>query len=71
MFINAPYVQVLHGFGDVKLVHGGDDNGRGGEEEEQDEEKAVDDEAAEPPVEATDGQMLPVENKVQVYLTIP
>lgn len=70
MLINtqSPYVQILHRFGDIELVHGGDDDGRGGEEEEQDEEKAVDDKAAEPPLEATNGQMLPVKNKVQVTI---
>lgn len=45
----SSYVQVLHRFGHVELVHGGDDDGRRGEEEEQDEEDAVDDEAADPP----------------------
>ncbi len=70
IYTQTSYVQVLHGFGDVELVHGGDDDGRGGEEEEQEEEKAVDDKAAEPPVEATNRQMLPVENKVQLMIYI-
>ncbi len=39
-------------------------------EEEQEEEKAVDDKAAEPPVEATNRQMLPAENKVQLMIYI-
>lgn len=37
------YIQILHRFGDVELVHGGDDDGGGGEEEEEDEEQTVDD----------------------------
>lgn len=53
------HVEVLHGLGDVELVHGGDDDGRGGEEEEEDEEDDIDDQAAQPPDEATDGEVLP------------
>lgn len=37
------HVEVLHGLGDIELVHGGDDDGRGGEEEEEDEEDDIDD----------------------------
>lgn len=54
-----PHVEVLHGLGDVELVHGGDDDGRGGEEEEEDEEDDIDDQAAQPPDEAADGEVLP------------
>lgn len=46
---DSPHVQILHGLGDVELIHGGDDDGRRREEEEQEEEDAVDDEAADPP----------------------
>lgn len=53
-------IQVFHRFSDVELVHRGDDDSRSGEEEEEEEEKAVDDKAADPPVQATNGQMLPV-----------
>lgn len=49
----APYIEKLHRFGDVELVHGGDDDGRCGEEEQQDEQDAVDDEAAYPPGDPT------------------
>lgn len=47
------YVEVLHWFGHVKLVHGGNNDGRCGEEEEQDEQDAVDDEATYPPGDPT------------------
>lgn len=56
-----PHVEVLHGLGDVELVHGGDDDGRGGQEEEEDEEDDIDDQAAQPPDEAADGEVLPGE----------
>lgn len=57
------HVQILHGFGDIKLVHGGDDDGRGGEEEEEEEEDDIDNQAADPPREAPDGEVLPMDNK--------
>lgn len=36
------YIQVLHRFCNVKLVHGRYDDGRSGEKEEQEEEETVD-----------------------------
>lgn len=57
------YVEIFNRFGDIELVHGGDDDGRCGEEEEQDEEDAVDDEAADPPGDPTQRQVLPAEEK--------
>lgn len=57
------YIEILNRFGDIELVHGGDDDGRCGEEEEQDEEDAVDDEAADPPGDPTQRQVLPAEGK--------
>lgn len=60
----SSYVQILHRLGDVELVHGGDDDGRRGEEEEQEEQDAVDDEAADPPGDATQGQMFPAGAKI-------
>lgn len=56
---HGPHIEVFHRLGDVELVHGGDDDGRGGEEEEQDEEDHIDNQAAQPPDEASDGQVLP------------
>lgn len=58
---HGPHIEVLHRLGDVELVHGGDDDGRGGEEEEQNEEDHVDHQAAQPPDEASDGEVLPGE----------
>lgn len=43
------HIQVLHWFGNIELVHCGDDDSRGGEEEEEEEEDNVDDQAADPP----------------------
>jgi len=60
------HVEVLDGLGDVELVHGGDDDGRRGEEEKEDEEDAVDDETAQPPGDAAQGQMLPVDRRSQI-----
>lgn len=59
------YIEIFNRFGDIELVHGGDDDGRCGEEEEQDEEDAVDDEAADPPGDPTQRQVLPAEGKNQ------
>lgn len=56
---HGPHIEVLHGLGDVELVHSGDDDGRGGEEEEEDEEDNIDDQAAQPPDEASDGEVFP------------
>lgn len=47
------HIQVLHWFGNIELVHGGDDDSRGGEEEEEEEEDNVDDKAADPPGESS------------------
>lgn len=58
---HGPHIEVLHRLGDVELVHGGDDDGRGCEEEEQNEEDHIDDQAAQPPDEASDGEVFPGE----------
>lgn len=43
------YVQILHGLGNIKLVHGGDDDSRSCKKEEQEEKETVDDQATDPP----------------------
>lgn len=53
------HIEVLHRLGDIELVHRGNDDGRGREEEEEDEEDDIDDQAAQPPDEASDGEVLP------------
>lgn len=39
----AAHIEVLHGLGDIELVHRGDDDGWRGEEKEEDKEDNVDD----------------------------
>lgn len=53
LHVTATYIQVLHRFCYVKLIHGRYDDGRSGEKEEQEEEATVDHKAAEPPIYAT------------------
>lgn len=66
--LEVSYVEILDGFGDVELVHGGDDDSGRGEEEEQEEEDAVDDEAADPPGDPAQRQVLPAGGK-QAHVT--
>lgn len=60
----GPHVEVLHRLGNVELVHSSDDNGRRGQKEEEDEEDDIDDKAAQPPDEASDGEVLPEKQEV-------
>lgn len=57
--LQSPYIEVLHGLGDIELVHSGDDDGRRGEKEEKDEEDHIDHKAADPPYKAPDGEVFP------------
>lgn len=54
------HIEVLHWFGNIELVHSGNDNGWSGKEEEKEEKDAVDDKATRPPWDSSQGQMLPV-----------
>lgn len=58
---SVSYIEILNGFGDVELVHGGDDDGGRGEEEQKEKEDDVDDEAADPPDHAAQREVLPAE----------
>lgn len=61
--LQSPYIEVLHGLGDIELVHSGDDDSRGGEKEEKDEEDHIDHKAADPPYKAPDGEVFPGREK--------
>lgn len=54
------HIKILHWFSNIKLIHRGDYNGWSGEEEEEEEEDTVDQKAAEPPLDSSYWQMLPV-----------
>lgn len=59
------HVQSVDGFGDVELVHGGEDDGGCGQEKQHHEESEVDAQPLEPPAEALDGQVPPAEARTQ------
>lgn len=51
----------MDGFGDIELVHGGQDDGGGGQKKQPQEESEVDAQPLEPPAEALGGEVLPAE----------
>lgn len=59
------HIEILHWFGDIKFIHGGDYNGWSGEEEEEEEEDTVDQKAAKPPLGSSHRQMLPVGKRLR------
>ena len=62
----------MDGFGDVELVHGGQDDGGRGQEKQPQGESEVDAQPLEPPAEALDREVLPAEGRTQaleVYLS--
>lgn len=61
--LQSPYIEVLHGLGDIELVHSGDDDSRSGEKEEKDEEDHINHKAADPPYKAPDGEVFPGREK--------
>ena len=56
----------MDGFGDIELVHGGQDDGGCGQEKQPHRESEVDAQPLEPPAEALDREVLPAERRTQV-----
>lgn len=55
----------MDGFGDVELVHGGEDDGRRGQEKQHHGEREVDAQPLGPPADALDGEVLPTEQRAR------
>lgn len=68
------HIQCTDGFGDIELVHGGQDDGGRGQEKEPHEENEVDAQPLDPPAQALGREVLPAEERTQAlgaYLPDP